>query len=235
MKNIIPDSVSEKDNVFDVLMERGFIEQCTHEEEIRDLLSKEKIKFYIGFDPTADCLHVGHFMQVIIMMYMQKYGHTPVVLLGGGTGMVGDPSGRTDMRQVMDELFGDAMAQVKDMLVHVGFEPEEDGDCSYPLCRFLREQKKYQALFFSDSLRSEVMDAIYNSGKDHFLVNMRKRVDTSDEILLSLFYFQLNGCLALARKNVDCSNAKWDEIQCSVDRFLTHGLSALGAVDPMNG
>ena len=54
---------------------------------------KEKIKFYIGFDPTADCLHVGHFMQVIIMMYMQKYGHTPVVLLGGGTGMVGDPSG----------------------------------------------------------------------------------------------------------------------------------------------
>ena len=102
MKNIIPDSVSDKENVFDVLMERGFIEQCTHEEEIRELLGKEKIKFYIGFDPTADCLHVGHFMQVIIMMYMQKYGHTPVVLLGGGTGMVGDPSGRTDMRQVMD-------------------------------------------------------------------------------------------------------------------------------------
>ena len=102
MKNIIPDSVSDKENVFDVLMERGFIEQCTHEEEIRELLGKEKIKFYIVFDPTADCLHVGHFMQVIIMMYMQKYGHTPVVLLGGGTGMVGDPSGRTDMRQVMD-------------------------------------------------------------------------------------------------------------------------------------
>ena len=59
------------------------------------------MKFYIGFDPTADCLHVGHFMQVIIMMYMQKYGHTPVVLLGGGTGFVGDPSGRTDMRQMM--------------------------------------------------------------------------------------------------------------------------------------
>ena len=102
MKNIIPDSVSDKENVFDVLMERGFIEQCTHEDEIRELLGREKIKFYIGFDPTADCLHVGHFMQVIIMMYMQKYGHTPVVLLGGGTGMVGDPSGRTDMRQLMD-------------------------------------------------------------------------------------------------------------------------------------
>lgn len=64
-------------------------------------ISWKKVKFYIGFDPTADCLHVGHFMQVIIMMYMQKFGHTPVVVLGGGTGMVGDPSGRTDMRQIM--------------------------------------------------------------------------------------------------------------------------------------
>lgn len=101
MKNFIPDGISEFDNVFDVLKERGFIEQTTDEEKIRKLLSEEKIKFYIGFDPTADCLHVGHFMQVIIMMYMQKYGHTPVVLLGGGTGMVGDPSGRTDMRKLM--------------------------------------------------------------------------------------------------------------------------------------
>lgn len=102
MKNFIPDNVSKHDNVFDVLKERGFIEQTTDEEKVRKLLSEEKIKFYIGFDPTADCLHVGHFMQVIIMMYMQKYGHTPVVLLGGGTGMVGDPSGRTDMRKLMN-------------------------------------------------------------------------------------------------------------------------------------
>ncbi len=99
--NLIRDDVSKHENVFDVLKERGFIEQTTHEEEIRELLGKEKIKFYIGFDPTADCLHVGHFMQVIIMMYMQKFGHTPVVLIGGGTGMVGDPSGRTDMRTMM--------------------------------------------------------------------------------------------------------------------------------------
>ncbi|WP_027400259.1 tyrosine--tRNA ligase [Anaerovorax odorimutans] len=89
------------ENVFDVLKERGFIKQTTHEEEIRELLGKEKIKFYIGFDPTADSLHVGHFMQIIIMMHMQKYGHTPIVLVGGGTGMVGDPSGRTDMRKVL--------------------------------------------------------------------------------------------------------------------------------------
>ncbi|NLY81555.1 MAG: tyrosine--tRNA ligase [Clostridiales bacterium] len=99
--HMIPDGVSKHENVFDVLKERGFIEQTTDEDAIRKLLKDEKIKFYIGFDPTADCLHIGHFMQVIIMMYMQKYGHTPVVLIGGGTSMVGDPSGRTDMRQMM--------------------------------------------------------------------------------------------------------------------------------------
>lgn len=101
--NLIRDDVSKHTNVFDVLKERGFIEQCTHEEEIRALLGSEKIRFYIGFDPTADSLHVGHFMQVIIMMYMQKFGHTPIVLIGDGTTMVGDPSGRTDMRQMMTE------------------------------------------------------------------------------------------------------------------------------------
>ncbi|MBR4411971.1 MAG: tyrosine--tRNA ligase, partial [Firmicutes bacterium] len=99
--DFIPDSVSKHNNVYDVLKERGFIEQSTDEEKVRELLQNEKVKFYIGFDPTADCLHVGHFMQVIIMMYMQKFGHTPVVLIGGGTGMVGDPSGRADMRQMM--------------------------------------------------------------------------------------------------------------------------------------
>ena len=70
MKILIPDNVSTKTNVFDILKERGFIEQCTHEDEIRDMLGNEKIKFYIGFDPTADSLHIGHFMQIIIMLYM---------------------------------------------------------------------------------------------------------------------------------------------------------------------
>jgi tyrosyl-tRNA synthetase len=97
----ISDNVSKHTNVFDVLKERGFIKQTTHEDEIRDLLGKEPITFYIGFDPTADSLHVGHFMQIIIMMYMQKYGHRPIVLIGSGTSMVGDPSGRSDMRQMM--------------------------------------------------------------------------------------------------------------------------------------
>lgn len=88
-------------NVYDVLKERGFIKQATHEDEIRDLLGKESVSFYIGFDPTADSLHIGHFLQAIIMMHMQKAGHRPIVLLGGGTGMVGDPTGKSDMRKIM--------------------------------------------------------------------------------------------------------------------------------------
>ena len=88
-------------NVFDILMERGFIQQCTHEKEIKELLDKEKVTFYIGFDPTADSLHVGHFVTVMAMSHMQRAGHRPIVLFGGGTGMVGDPTGKTDMRKMM--------------------------------------------------------------------------------------------------------------------------------------
>ncbi len=88
-------------NVFDTLKERGLIAQTTHEDEIRELLGKEKVTFYIGFDPTADSLHVGHFLQMVVMRHMQDAGHRPIALVGGGTGMVGDPSGRTDMRQMM--------------------------------------------------------------------------------------------------------------------------------------
>lgn len=89
------------ENVFDILKERGLIAQTTHEEEIRELLGKEKVTFYIGFDPTADSLHVGHFLQMVVMRHMQNAGHRPIALVGGGTGMVGDPTGRTDMRQMM--------------------------------------------------------------------------------------------------------------------------------------
>ncbi len=90
-----------EENVFDVLKERGLIAQTTHEEEIRELLGKEKVTFYIGFDPTADSLHVGHFLQMVVMKHMQDHGHRPIALVGGGTGHIGDPSGRTDMRQMM--------------------------------------------------------------------------------------------------------------------------------------
>lgn len=88
-------------NVLDELLERGYIKQFTHEEETRKLLENEKVTFYIGFDPTADSLHVGHFIAMMFMAHMQKAGHRPIALLGGGTAMVGDPSGKTDMRQML--------------------------------------------------------------------------------------------------------------------------------------
>ncbi len=88
-------------NVFDLLQERGFIAQVTHEEEVKKLLAEKSVTFYIGFDPTADSLHVGHFLQLMVMAHMQQAGHRPIVLIGGGTAMVGDPSGKNDMRKMM--------------------------------------------------------------------------------------------------------------------------------------
>jgi len=88
-------------SVYETLKERGFIAQVTHEEQIKELLEKEKVTFYIGFDATADSLHVGHFLQLVVMAHMQKAGHKPIALVGGGTTMVGDPTGKTDMRRMM--------------------------------------------------------------------------------------------------------------------------------------
>ena len=90
-------------NLFEELKARGLIAQSTNEEKIKDLLTNNKIKFYVGFDPTADSLHVGHFVQMIVMSHLQKAGHTPIALFGGGTGMIGDPSGKTDMRKMLSE------------------------------------------------------------------------------------------------------------------------------------
>ena len=87
--------------VFEELQERGLIAQTTDREEIKLLLDQGKATFYIGFDPTADSLHVGHFLQLIVMRHLQKAGNKPIALIGGGTTMVGDPSGRSDMRQMM--------------------------------------------------------------------------------------------------------------------------------------
>lgn len=91
----------ENYNVYDVLKERGFLKQLTHEEEMKEIFAKEKVTFYIGFDPTADSLHIGHFIAMMFMAHMQKAGHRPIALVGGGTAMIGDPSGRTDMRKML--------------------------------------------------------------------------------------------------------------------------------------
>ncbi len=88
-------------NVLDTLYERGFIKQTVYEDDLRKLLDTESVPFYVGFDPTADSLHIGHYIPIMAMAHMQKAGHKPIALIGGGTGMIGDPSGRTDMRNMM--------------------------------------------------------------------------------------------------------------------------------------
>lgn len=88
-------------NVLDTLKARGFIKQTIYEEDLYKLLDTEKVAFYIGFDPTADSLHIGHYIPIMMMAHMQRAGHKPIALFGGGTGMIGDPSGRTDMRKML--------------------------------------------------------------------------------------------------------------------------------------
>ena len=87
--------------VYEDLKERGLIAQVTNEEAVRHLLDDEKITFYVGFDPTADSLHVGHFIPIIAASHLQKAGHRPIILCGGGTAMIGDPSGKSDLRKVL--------------------------------------------------------------------------------------------------------------------------------------
>ena len=88
-------------DIYEELSSRELIAQVTNEEKVKKLLNTEKVPFYIGFEPTADSLHVGHFVQLMIMARLQKVGHIPIILFGGGTGLIGDPSGKTDMRKML--------------------------------------------------------------------------------------------------------------------------------------
>ena len=88
-------------NVFDELQVRGFVQQVTHPEVLKERLRTERLTFYVGFDPTANSLHIGHLLPIMAMVHMQRAGHRPIAILGGGTAMVGDPSGRTEMRQML--------------------------------------------------------------------------------------------------------------------------------------
>jgi tyrosyl-tRNA synthetase len=99
--NVLSEIRRNKMTVYDELVARGLIAQVTDEEEIKELINNGKAVFYIGFDPTADSLHVGHFMALCLMKRLQMAGNKPIALIGGGTAMIGDPSGRTDMRQMM--------------------------------------------------------------------------------------------------------------------------------------
>ena len=141
------------ENVYDVLAERGFIEQSTNAEEVRELLGRGPVTFYIGFDATADSLHVGHFIQVIVMMYMQRYGHRPIALVGGGTTMVGDPSNRTDMRKMLSpeqinancEKFKQQLSRFIDFGGESGALLVNNADWLLPLnyIEFLRDYGRY--------------------------------------------------------------------------------------------
>ena len=113
-------------NVFDILDERGYIEQLTHPAEIKELFAKESVPFYIGFDPTADSLHVGHFVSLMVASHMQKCGHKPIILVGGGTATIGDPSGKTDMRRMMsrEEINHNVECIKKQIEKFVSFEGE---------------------------------------------------------------------------------------------------------------
>ena len=90
-------------SAFDVLKERGFIKQTVFEDDLKKMLEEEKVTFYVGFDPTADSLHIGHYIPIMAMAHMQRMGHRPIALFGGGTGLIGDPSGRSDMRSMMSK------------------------------------------------------------------------------------------------------------------------------------
>ena len=133
-------------NVMDVLKERGYIKQTIYGDELYELLGKESVTFYTGYDPTADSLHVGHFVTLMAMAHMQRAGHRPVVLIGGGTAMVGDPSGRTDMRSMMTketiqhnvDCFRKQISRFIDVDKAI-FQNNADWLCSLNYVDFLRE------------------------------------------------------------------------------------------------
>lgn len=114
------------ENVFTILEERGYIEQLTHPQEIKELFGRESVPFYIGIDPTADSLHVGHFVSLMVASHMQRCGHKPIILVGGGTATIGDPSGKTDMRKMLsrEELDHNVECIKKQIEKFVSFEGE---------------------------------------------------------------------------------------------------------------
>ena len=136
-------------NVFDILQERNYIEQMTHPEQMKEMFSKESVPFYIGIDPTADSLHVGHFVSLMVASHMQKCGHKPIILMGGGTAIIGDPSGKTDMRKMLtkEDIEHNVACIKKQVEKFVSFEGENaaiivnnaDWLCDLKYINFMRE------------------------------------------------------------------------------------------------
>ena len=136
-------------NVFDILQERNYIEQMTHPEQMKEMFSRESVPFYIGIDPTADSLHVGHFVSLMVASHMQKCGHKPIILMGGGTAIIGDPSGKTDMRKMLtkEDIEHNVACIKKQVEKFVSFEGENaavivnnaDWLCDLKYIDFMRE------------------------------------------------------------------------------------------------
>ncbi|MEA2013978.1 MAG: tyrosine--tRNA ligase, partial [Thermodesulfobacteriota bacterium] len=114
-------------SAYGILQERGFIQQVTDEGPIKDLLEREKITCYIGFDPTAASLHIGSLVPIMSLMHMQSCGHKPIVLVGGGTALIGDPSGKTEMRRILtrDEIDMNAEAIKRQLSQYLDFEEDK--------------------------------------------------------------------------------------------------------------
>ncbi len=128
---------------------------------------------------------------------------------------------------VLDELLEDALNSSHSVLAQIGCETASDEKCGVPLCRFLRENKKYQPLFFSDSLHSLVIDRVGHVNEDKYVERLRTQTGLSEKSIRALFYFQLNGCLAISKQNVNILDEEWSEIQCHVDHFLRNGFDNL--------
>ncbi len=113
-------------NVLDVLRDRGFIKQTVYEDDLRKILEKESVPFYVGFDPTANSLHIGHYIPIVAMAHMQRAGHKPIILIGGGTAMIGDPSFKSDMRKMLtkEEIAANVEGIKKQMSRFLKFEGE---------------------------------------------------------------------------------------------------------------
>ena len=113
-------------DVIEELEKRGYIEQFTHEKELKETFKKESVRFYLGIDPTADSLHIGHFIALMVASHLQKAGHKPIILVGGGTATIGDPSGKTDIRKMMtrETIDGNVAAIKKQIEKFITFEGE---------------------------------------------------------------------------------------------------------------
>ena len=120
------EQMEHEKTVFDTFMERGFIEAVTDEAKLRELL-KGRVTCYIGFDPTASSFHVGSLVPIMSLAHMQRHGHQPIALIGGGTGLVGDPSGKTEMRQILtlEEIQQNAEAQKKQFSRFLDFSKDQ--------------------------------------------------------------------------------------------------------------